>query len=89
MKLSGPQVRILLMSFGGALVTIAAVDTITWQVVMSTLGGALTAGVAMWDRLPSDAVRISDLPKEIQDSVRPPPPLPSPPEGTSTDFGDQ
>jgi len=72
MKLSGPQIRILLMSFGGALVTIAAVDTITWQVVLSTFGGALTAGVAMWDRLPPDAVRLSELPQEMQDTLRPP-----------------
>ena len=85
MKLTGPQVRIILMALGGALVTIAAVDHITWQVVLSTIGGALTAGIAMWDRLPPDAVRLSDLPKEIQDSVRPLPPQ----SDTYTDLGDQ
>jgi hypothetical protein len=87
MKITGPQFRILLMSFGGALVTIASFDNLTWQVVVSTLGGALTAAMLAWDKLPADAVRISDLPKEIQDSMRPPP-LPSP-EDSSPDYGDQ
>lgn len=87
MKLTGPQLRIILMSVGGALVTVAAADTLTWQVVLAAIGGAIASGVAMWDRLPPDAVRISDLPKEVQDSVRPPP-EPSP-DATSTDFGDQ
>lgn len=71
------------MSLGGALVTVAAVDHITWQVVLSAFGGALTGAMALWDKLPPDAVRISDLPKEIQDSVRPPT------GNTSTDLGDQ
>lgn len=86
MKLSGPQLRILFMAFGGALVTIASVDSLTWQVVVSALGGALTAAMLAWDKLPADAVRLSDLPKEIQDSVRPPP---KPVVDTSPDLGDQ
>lgn len=71
MKLTAAQFRVLLMTAGGALVTIAAANQLTWQVVIGALGGALTAAVAAWDRLPADAVRISELPKEIQDSVRP------------------
>ena len=59
------------MTFGTALATIAAANQLTWQVVVGALGGALTGAVAMWDRLPPDAVRISELPQEIQDSVRP------------------
>ena len=85
MKLSGPQVRIVLVALGGALVTVASVDTLTWQVVLSAIGGAIAAGVAMWDRLPPDAVRLSDLPKEVQDTLRPPPPQ----SDTSPDLGDQ
>jgi hypothetical protein len=60
------------MAIGGALATVAAANQLTWQVVVGALGGALTGAVAMWDRLPPDAVRISELPREYQDSIRPP-----------------
>lgn len=81
--ISPELMRTVLTILGWTLSALAVSQQLTWQTVLAALGGA----IATWLRIPRDAVRISDLPKEIQDSVRPPPP-PSP-ESTSADLGDQ
>lgn len=52
---------------GAALVAISQLDHITWQGVMAAVGGALL-GIL---KLGPDMIRLSDLPPEIRESVRP------------------
>lgn len=55
---------------GLALSTLAVSQQLTWQTVVAAIGGAVTT----WLHLPSDTVRLRDLPQEWQDTLRPPRP---------------
>lgn len=61
-------VQVGLLVIGGILVAISQIEHLTWQSVVGVVGGALI-GVL---KVGPNQIKLSDLPLELQESVRPP-----------------